>query len=229
MKKTIAVAAASAAAFSTSFAETNEDYIKTFGMIVFNNGGLSELKLSPEEFEIFLSGMKDAHQGKKLPENIAEYGEKMMNYLKARAEATIAEKAKEAEAEAGKFWKELEKEAGIQKTSTGLAYKVIDKGSDKVASENSDVVINYTGKLINGSVFDSTDKHGKPAQFNLANVIPGFREGLQKVGKGGKVKLYIPSNLGYGQQALPGIPPNSTLIFDVEILDVDPKAEAPKK
>lgn len=229
IKKTMAVAAVSAAAFATSFAETNEDYIKTFGMIVFQNGGLSELKLSPAEFDLFLQGVKDAYAGKELPKNISEFGQKMMEYLKARAEATIAEKAKLAEAEAAKFWKELEKQEGVQKTPSGLAFKVIEKGSDKVANDNSDVSIKYTGKLVNGTVFDSTDKHGKPAEFNLANVIPGFREGLQKVGKGGKVILYIPSNLGYGQQALGSIPPNSTLIFEVEILDVkDAPKEAPK-
>lgn len=222
IKKTIAVAAASTAAFASSFAETNEDYIKTFGMIMFERNGLAELKLTPAEFDIFLKGVREAYEGKQLPANINEFGQKMMEYLSKRAEATIAEKAKVAEAEAAEFWKKLEKEEGIQKTQSGLAFKVTQKGDDKVvASENSDVKINYTGKLINGSVFDSTEKHGKPAEFNLANVIPGFREGLQKVGKGGKITLYIPSKLGYGTQAIPGIPPNSTLIFDVEILDVD--------
>ena len=230
IKKITAVAAISAAAFATSFAETNEDYIKTFGMIVFKNGGLSELKLTPAEFDLFLQGFKDAYAGKELPKNINEFGQKMMEYLKARAEATIAEKAKEAEAEAAKFWKELDKQDGIQKTKSGLAFKIVEKGSDKVANDNSDVKIKYTGKLINGTVFDSTDNHGQPAEFNLANVIPGFREGLQKVGKGGKIVLYIPAELGYGQQALGSIPPNSTLIFEVEILDVKdaPKEEAKK-
>lgn len=237
IKKTIAAAAISAAAVTSTFAETNEDYIKTFGMIVYKNGGLSELKLTPTEFDIFLQGMKDAYAGKDLPKNIDTFGQKMMEYLKNRAEATLAEKAKEVEAKSAKFWSELEKTEGVQKTASGLAFKVIDKGSDKeIASDNSDVTINYTGKLVDGTVFDSTDKHGQPATFNLANVIPGFREGLQKVGRGGKVILYIPAKLGYGAQSIPGIPPHSTLIFDVEILDVKnapkaetPKAEAPKK
>ncbi len=231
IKKTIAVAAASAAAFSTSFAETNEDYIKTFGMLMFNNTGLAELKLTPAELDIFISGMKEAHQGKELPKNIAQFGEDMTNYLKARIEAAVAEKAKIAEAEATKFWAELDKQEGVQKSPTGLAYKIIDKGSDKVASENSNVKVKYTGKLVNGTVFDSSDMHGgEPIEFNLSGVIPGFTEGLQKVGKGGKIILYIPAKLGYGQQASPRIPANSTLIFDVEIVDVtDPaKAEAPK-
>ena len=229
IKKSIAVAAAVAAVSASAFAETNDDYIKTFGMIMFERNGLAELQLTKAEFETFVSGMRASYEGKKLPENINEFGQKMMEYLQKRAEATIAEKAKVAEAEAAKFWTELEKQEGIQKTPSGLAFKVLEKGSDKVASENSEVVINYTGKLVNGDVFDTTDKHGKPAQFNLGGVIPGFKEGLQKVGKGGKITLYIPSKLGYGEQALPGIPPNSTLIFDVEIIDVDPvKTDAPK-
>ncbi len=229
IKKTIVAAAAAAAVSASAFAETNDDYIKTFGMIMFERNGLAELQLTKAEFETFVSGMRASYEGKKLPDNINEFGQKMMEYLQKRAEATIAEKAKVAEAEAAKFWTELEKEEGIQKTPSGLAFKVIEKGSDKVASENSEVVIKYTGKLVNGNVFDTTEKRGEPAQFNLGGVIPGFKEGLQKVGKGGKITLYIPSKLGYGEQALPGIPPNSTLVFDVEIIDVDPaKAEAPK-
>ncbi len=231
IKKTIAAVAISAASITSTFAETNQDYIKTYGMLVYKNGGLAELKLSPSEFDLFMQGMKDAYAGKDLPKNIESFGPKMMEYLKNRAEATIAENAKKAEAASAKFWAELEKQEGIVKTPSGLAYKVIEKGSDKeVASENSDVKINYTGKLTDGSVFDTTDKHGQPAEFNLANVIPGFREGLQKVGKGGKITLYIPASLGYGAQALPGIPPNSTLIFDVEILDVKkaPAQETPQ-
>ena len=70
IKKTIAVAAISAAAVTSTFAETNEDYIKTFGMIVYQNGGMKELRLSPAEFEIFLQGMKDAHAGKELPKKV---------------------------------------------------------------------------------------------------------------------------------------------------------------
>lgn len=229
IKKTIVATAAAAAVSASAFAETNDDYIKTFGMIMFERNGLAELQLTKAEFETFVSGMRASYEGKKLPDNINEFGQKMMEYLQKRAEATIAEKAKVAEAEAAKFWAELEKQEGIQKTPSGLAFKVIEKGSDKVASENSEVVIKYTGKLVNGNVFDTTEKRGEPAQFNLGGVIPGFKEGLQKVGKGGKITLYIPSKLGYGEQALPGIPPNSTLVFDVEIIDVDPaKAEAPK-
>ena len=229
IKKTIAIAAATAATLTSALADTkadaaasatNEDYIKTFGMFVFQNGGLKELQLNPAEFDIFIQGMKDAYAGKQLPKNIAEYGQKMMEYLKGRADAYVAEQSKKAQAESDAFWKTLEADKDVVKTASGLAYKITKAGDGKTAKENSYVKIYYTGKLVNGSVFDSTDKHGKPTEFNLANVIPGFREGLQKVAKGGKATLYIPAKLGYGEQALPNIPPNSTLIFDVEVLDV---------
>lgn len=145
----------------------------------------------------------------------------------ANAPNNIAKEAEKAEAEAAEYWKELEKKENIIKTPSGLAYEIIEKGSGAMPGENSEVIVNYEGKLINGNVFDSSIKRGEPAQFNLSKVIPGFREGLQKIAKGGKARLYIPAKLGYGNQPVPGIPINSTLIFEVEMIDVDPQAAAP--
>ena len=216
----------------SAFADANQEYIKTFGMMMYERNGLADLKLTPEEFNVFVEGMKDSYNGKKMPDNMQEFGQKMIQYLSARAEANIAEEAKKAEAKAQEYWKELEKKEGLNKTPTGLAYEIIEKGTGELPKENSDVTIKYTGKLIDGTVFDSTDKAGQPAKFNLQKLIPGFCEGLQKVAKGGKARLYIPAKLGYDTRPLPGIPPNSTLIFDVEVLDVDnsvPAQEAPAK
>ncbi len=229
LKKTIIASMAAMAAFaSATYAadNTNDEYIKTFGMMMFERNGLSDLKLTPAEFDVFVAGMRDSYEGKKMPANIQEMGPKMLQYLSARAEANIAKEAEKAEAAAAEYWKELEKKEGINKTQTGLAYEIIKKGSGPTPKEDSDVTIKYTGKLIDGTVFDSTDKTGQPATFNLSKVIPGFREGLQKVAKGGKARLYIPAKLGYGKQPVPGIPVNSTLIFDVEVLDVDPAGAA---
>ena len=230
-KKTITAICAglmALASASTSMAETKEDYIKTFGMIMFERNGLLELEFTPEEFDAFVAGMKAVNESKKLPDDIQATGAKAFEFLRARAEANAAKAAEKATAQAAEFWKELEMKEGIEKSPTGLAIEIIQKGDAKLPSENSNVVVKYTGKLVDGTVFDSTDKHGgKPAEFNLARVIAGFREGLQKIGKGGKARLYIPAKLGYGNQALPGIPPNSTLIFDVEMVDVDPAAPAP--
>lgn len=230
-RKTITAICAGALALATatiSMAETKEDYIKTFGMIMFERNGLLELEFTPEEFNAFVEGMKVVNETKRLPDEVMQKGQKAFEFLRARAEANAAKAAERANALAAEFWKELEKKEGIEMSPTGLAIEIIAKGDPKLPSENSNVVVKYTGKLVDGTVFDSTDKHGgAPAEFNLGRVIPGFREGLQKIGKGGKARLYIPAKLGYGNQAIPGIPPNSTLIFDVEMVDVDPAAPAP--
>ena len=162
------------ASASISMAETKEDYIKTFGMIMFERNGLLELEFTPEEFDAFVAGMKAVNESKKLPDDIQATGAKAFEFLRARADANAAKAAEKATAQAAEFWKELEKKEGIEKSPTGLAIEIIEKGDAKRPSENSNVVVKYTGKLVDGTVFDSTDKHGgKPAEFNLARVIPG--------------------------------------------------------
>lgn len=109
----------------------------------------------------------------------------------------------------------------IKTSESGLSYKIINKGDDTEINDNSIVAVNYVGKLINGTVFDqSTD--GEPATFSPSGVIPGFREGLKMLGKGGKAVLYIPGNLAYGPQGVPqaNIGPNEMLVFEIEIADV---------
>ena len=85
--------------------------------------------------------------------------------------------------------------------------------------------VHYTGTLVDGKVFDSSVQRGEPAEFPLSGVIPGWTEGIQKINKGGKIKLYVPPQLGYGDEGNQGIPPSATLIFDVELLEI--KAPAP--
>jgi FKBP-type peptidyl-prolyl cis-trans isomerase len=87
--------------------------------------------------------------------------------------------------------------------------------------------VNYTGTLIDGTVFDSSERQGKPVEFALNKVIAGWTEGLQKISKGGKIKLYVPPQLAYGDEGRPGIPPGATLIFEIELLDITPAAAAP--
>lgn len=105
-------------------------------------------------------------------------------------------------------------------TNNGLTYLIEVEGVDPKPAEDATVVVNYTGKHINGEVFDSTDGRG-PATFNLQGVVPGFREGLMLLGKGGKATLVIPGSLAYGPNGAGNdIQPNETLIFDVELLDI---------
>ena len=86
--------------------------------------------------------------------------------------------------------------------------------------------VNYTGKLLNGTVFDSSVERKEPVDIELDKVIPGWTEGLQKINQGGKIRLYIPPDLAYGDNAQGSIPPGATLIFDVELLEVNPAPAA---
>ena len=115
------------------------------------------------------------------------------------------------------------KDAEIKTTASGLSYKIINEGVGDKAVDTSFVSVKYKGKLINDTVFD--DSKGEAREFLVAGVVPGFKEGIKLLGKGGKAILYVPGKLGYGAQGRPaaGIGPNSMLIFEVEVVDIKGK------
>ncbi len=121
-----------------------------------------------------------------------------------------------------KFLEENALNKSVYQTKSGLQYKIEKKGNGKKPSANSKVKVHYTGKLLDGKVFDSSVERGQPAEFFLNQVIPGWTEGLQLMDVGSKYILYIPHNLAYGEQVVGSIPPGSTLIFEVELLDILP-------
>lgn len=110
---------------------------------------------------------------------------------------------------------------GVKTTASGLQYKVLREGSGKQPSKTDTVEVNYEGKLINGTVFDSSYKRGQSISFPLNQVIPGWTEGVALMKEGAKYQFYIPSNLAYGSRGAGGaIGPDETLIFDVELIKV---------
>ena len=176
-----------------------------------------------------LDGLKDALEGKvdvRKDENVQKTLEtieaKLVSASKAKAEAI----AKSAQEEGDKYRADFAKGKDVKTTKSGLLYKIENAGKGEAIKATDTVKVHYTGKLPNGKVFDSSVERGQPVEFQLNQVIPGWTEGLQLVKKGGKIQLVIPPALGYGKQgAGASIPPNSTLIFDVEVLDVKPKSE----
>ena len=116
---------------------------------------------------------------------------------------------------------------GVITTASGLQYSVIREGNGPRPAAKDTVLVHYEGKLIDGTVFDSSVQRNEPAEFQLDQVIPGWTEGLQKVNKGGKIKLYVPPQLAYGDDARGNIPPSSTLIFEIDLLDIKASAPAP--
>lgn len=109
---------------------------------------------------------------------------------------------------------------GAEKTASGITITMIKAGTGRQPTADNVVKVHYRGTLTNGSEFDSSYKRGQPASFPLRQVIPCWTEGVQKIKVGGKAKLVCPANLAYGSQGRPGIPANSTLIFEVELLDI---------
>lgn len=128
----------------------------------------------------------------------------------------------EANAAAGaQFLAENAKAEGVQTLASGLQIKIIAPGEGEHPTADSVVLVHYEGRLLDGTVFDSSIERGQPAEFPLKNVIPGWTEGLQLLKPGGKATLYIPPELAYGARGAGGkIGPNQTLIFDVELLAV---------
>ena len=126
-----------------------------------------------------------------------------------------------ANKEAGdKFLAANKAKEGVQVTESGLQYIIVEPGNDVKAGPTDTVWVNYKGSLLDGTVFDQTPEGAEPMQMVLSHVIKGWTEGLQLVGEGGKIKLFIPSDLAYGEGGNQGIEPNSTLIFDVEVSKV---------
>ncbi|MEZ2578161.1 MULTISPECIES: FKBP-type peptidyl-prolyl cis-trans isomerase [Buttiauxella] len=149
--------------------------------------------------------------------------------VKSSAQAKMEKDAKE-NADKGKAFRDtFAKEKGVKTSSTGLMYKIDKAGTGEAPKDSDTVVVNYKGTLIDGKEFDNSYTRGEPLSFRLDGVIPGWTEGLKNLKKGGKIKLVIPPELAYGKTGVPGIPANSTLVFDVELLDIKPAAKADSK
>lgn len=133
-----------------------------------------------------------------------------------------ASKLAEINEKAGKeFLDENGKRAEVKTTASGLQYEVLKEGDGPQPSASDQVEVHYTGKLIDGTVFDSSEERGVPATFGVTQVIPGWVEALQLMKAGSRYRLYIPSQLAYGPNGAGGvIGPNATLIFDVELIKV---------
>jgi len=167
--------------------------------------------------EEFAQGMRDA-----LTDAEPRFSnERVYEILTEAFNAAMEKRDMESRQAENEFLAENNKKPGVKVTGSGLQYEVITEGSGPKPTENDTVRVHYEGSLVNGTVFDSSYSGGQPVEFPLAGVIPGWTEALQLMNTGSTYRLYIPSDLGYGPQGMgPQIPPYSTLIFEVELLDI---------
>lgn len=166
--------------------------------------------------EEFLSGFRDAIQGSKTRFTQDEAEMKIQQAFMAQQEKQNSELTQKE----NEFLAENSKKSGVTVTSSGLQYEIISEGSGPKPAAADTVRVNYEGKLMDGTVFDSSYVRGEPIEFPLNGVIPGWTEGLQLMNTGSKYRFYIPSALGYGENGAGPIPPHSPLIFEVELLDI---------
>jgi len=173
-----------------------------------------------------VAGMNDAMDNKdsKLkPEEM----QKALQTMQEGAMKKAMEQAQVNEKKGEEFLAANKQKAGWKETASGLQYQAVTEGSGESPKDNDTVKVHYTGTLITGEKFDSSRDRNEPAEFPVNGVIPGWTEALKLMKKGARYNLAIPSKLAYGPQGRPGIPPNSTLLFDVELLDIKPAAAAP--
>ena len=177
---------------------------------------------TPSEVDVnsFITGIREGHAKKPRIYTDEELQAAYVEVQKEMQQKQIAQ-SKESSTQSNSFLAENAKKPGVKTTASGLQYKVNKEGTGKQPNADSVVSVHYKGQLLDGKVFDSSYDRGQPVEFPLNKVIPGWTEGLQLMKEGGKTTFYIPANLAYGAEGVPNtIPPNSTLIFDVELLQV---------
>jgi FKBP-type peptidyl-prolyl cis-trans isomerase FklB len=181
------------------------------------------------QMEQFLQGIQHGHAGDEEQTRMSreEIQQALMAYQTQMQEQAGAQKQELAQKnlEAGQtFLAENGEREGIQTTDSGLQYEIIEEGEGEAPSAGDQVKVHYTGELISGEVFDSSRERGEPVTFGLNQVIPGWTEGLQLMTEGSRAKLYIPADLAYGPGGNQRIGPNEALIFDVELLEINPES-----
>lgn len=176
--------------------------------------------------EVFNAGIKHGVEGNDSLLSEEETARKMMQFqqeMMARREQKTTQEASVAKAAGEDFLKNNKTAEGVIETTSGLQYKVITEGSGENPTAEDVVEVHYTGKLLDGTVFDSSVERGQPVKFPLNGVIPGWTEGLQLMKPGARYMLYIPSSLAYGDRGTGPIPGGATLIFEVELISVEKK------
>jgi len=169
--------------------------------------------------DALIAGLTDAFHGE--PSRVAP--DDLNNAFRAIREVMQEQERVKAEAAAGEgrtYLASNAKREGITTLASGLQYEVITAGEGAKPTRDSTVRTHYHGTLIDGTVFDSSYDRGQPAEFPVGGVIAGWTEALQLMNTGSKWRLYVPSELAYGAQGVGSIPPHSTLVFDVELLDI---------
>jgi len=215
----------SSAEKSSPLAKLSDDKQKA-AWIIGSNMGQQLAQIKDEiDFDTLVRSAREYMEGKG-PELDQQEAMDVMQAFDARMQAKqMAEMQAESEkntAEGQEFLEANGQKSGVTTTDSGLQYEAITEGTGPKPEPTDTVRVHYEGRLLNGEVFDSSYERGEPVQFNLDQVIPGWREGVLLMPVGSKYRLWIPGALGYGEAGAPGglIGPNATLTFEVELIEI---------
>jgi FKBP-type peptidyl-prolyl cis-trans isomerase FklB len=190
----------------------------SYGVAVMIGSNMSGQGFDSLNVEAFVAGIQDVFDKKPLRIEKEQAQMLVQKYM----EGVMEKKTRKAREEGTTFLEQNKTKAGIKTTASGLQYQVVNTGTGKSPAATDRVTVHYTGKLLNGTVFDSSVERGEPATFGVSEVIPGWTEALQLMKEGDKWTIYLPSDLAYGERGAGGqIPPHSALIFDVELIKVN--------
>jgi len=196
---------------------TTEDQKTSYALGLLISDSLKTFELKPDELALVQKGIADGINHAKVTINPQDYLPKIQALQLARLNAAGAA-----------YLEKAAKEQGATKTASGMVVKQTKEGTGAKPVPSDQVKVHYEGRLIDGKVFDSSKQRGEPAVFGLTDVIPCWTEGLQTMKVGGTATLTCPAELAYGQAGHPpAIPPQSTLVFDVELLDIVKPEPAP--
>lgn len=221
---TMAMSTTIAAADATATTSLNSDMDKlsySIGADLGKNFKKQGIEISPAAMA---KGLQDGMSGGQLlltEQQMKDVLNKFQKDLMAKRNAEFTKKAEENKAKGEAFMSQNKAKEGVVSLPSGLQYKIIQAGTGAKPAKDDTVTVEYTGKLIDGQVFDSTEKTGKPATFKVSQVIPGWTEALQLMPAGSTWEVYVPAGLAYGPRSVGGpIGPNETLIFKIHLISV---------
>jgi FKBP-type peptidyl-prolyl cis-trans isomerase FkpA len=209
------VAAGTARAADPELKTDDDKTLYALGLVISNQ--LGAFHLTAAELELVKAGLSDGTLKKPAKVELDTFGPKIKPLADTRMLAGAAEEKKKGKA----YLETIAAKPNIKKTASGLLYESVTEGKGKNPGPTDKVKVNYKGTLIDGHVFDSTEKHGgTPSTFSLDQVVKCWGEGLQLMKPGGKAKLYCPAEIAYGDHPNGEIPAGATLAFDVELLEI---------
>jgi FKBP-type peptidyl-prolyl cis-trans isomerase len=192
--------------------------IKTWGWNVGRQLDVAKFKLAQSDLNLLAQGLATGIQERPAPDDLQTIYPEVEQFVASHREQARLEARQQRTADTEALFASLKQNTNVVELPDGLRYEILKPGSGPFPKTGQTVLVNYTGRLINGQVFDKT--MNEPLHVLVGTVIHGWDEGIQKINKGGKIRLYIPSSLGYEEEAVSGIPAGSTLIFEIELVDI---------